>query len=470
MEWLFISSLPLPCITGCTSLYLVQGRRQRQRISVRSGNWLYPQRAGPASSSPSLHPQHHVINALHWRHLAGRQLSISFSKVWYDFQSPGGFLRDRNRGSFWHFAYGVWLFAAKWGLTVGDKAATGIRVCLFRIEQRYCWSSGSGRSPASSLPAIRFPMYGGPVQLVLKSSAGGPGFIMAHLKLLLWVAGWRDWRPPSKSPRWEVTLDLFSIVPVKRSHSVCAQGGINAAKNPGGEGDSTWIHFDDTVRWRLSGQPAAVKAMKPQGRHRSARPHGCSLQPHTPRACWISPRNFGGTLQPHRVRKRHGQQLLYALDEQVRRYESEEQGRQVRSLGIPLGRHRRSACLLRHLRTRSAQHAGAPSGQSVVASLPNVAPSLASRRSVRLVPARRNRRCISKARSLTASSFRFTRPAFRRRQAAENGVGIGARRRVVAACGCPNNRATSAIPKSIPEGRRWYWKVVSADAATWTPP
>jgi len=27
------------------------------------------------------------------------------------------------------------------------------------------------------------------------------------------------------------SVDLFSIVPVKRSHSVCAQGGINAAKN-----------------------------------------------------------------------------------------------------------------------------------------------------------------------------------------------------------------------------------------------
>jgi succinate dehydrogenase / fumarate reductase flavoprotein subunit len=42
-------------------------------------------------------------------------------------------------------------------------------------------------------------------------------------------------------------VDLFSIVPVKRSHSVCAQGGINSAKNLKGEGDSTWKHFDDTV-------------------------------------------------------------------------------------------------------------------------------------------------------------------------------------------------------------------------------
>ena len=28
---------------------------------------------------------------------------------------------------------------------------------------------------------------------------------------------------------------------------MCAQGGINAAKNLKGEGDSTWMHFDDTV-------------------------------------------------------------------------------------------------------------------------------------------------------------------------------------------------------------------------------
>src|SRR5262252_3742903 len=44
-----------------------------------------------------------------------------------------------------------------------------------------------------------------------------------------------------------IAVDLFSIVPVKRSHSVCAQGGINAAKNQKGEGDTTAKHFDDTI-------------------------------------------------------------------------------------------------------------------------------------------------------------------------------------------------------------------------------
>src|SRR5437879_6624430 len=57
-------------------------------------------------------------------------------------------------------------------------------------------------------------------------------------------------------------VELFSIVPVKRSHSVCAQGGINAAKNLKGEGDSAWQHFDDTVYGGdfLANQPP-VKAM-----------------------------------------------------------------------------------------------------------------------------------------------------------------------------------------------------------------
>src|SRR5690606_40555733 len=43
------------------------------------------------------------------------------------------------------------------------------------------------------------------------------------------------------------TVDLFSVVPVKRSHSVCAQGGINAAKNMKGEGDHPDIHTTDTL-------------------------------------------------------------------------------------------------------------------------------------------------------------------------------------------------------------------------------
>ncbi len=120
------------------------------------------------------------------------------------------------------------------------------------------------------------------------------------------------------------TVELFSVVPVKRSHSVCAQGGINGAVNTKGEGDSTWEHFDDTVYGGdfLANQPPA-KAM-------------CEMAPaiiylfdrmgvpfsRTSEGL-LDFRRFGGT-KHHRTAfagASTGQQLLYALDEQVRRYE-----------------------------------------------------------------------------------------------------------------------------------------------------
>ncbi|HKP35469.1 MAG TPA: succinate dehydrogenase flavoprotein subunit [Pyrinomonadaceae bacterium] len=119
-------------------------------------------------------------------------------------------------------------------------------------------------------------------------------------------------------------VDIFSVVPVKRSHSVCAQGGINGAVNTKGEGDSTWLHFDDTVYGGdfLTNQPPA-KAM-------------CEMAPsiiylfdrmgvpfsRTSEGL-LDFRRFGGT-KHHRTAfagASTGQQLLYALDEQVRRYE-----------------------------------------------------------------------------------------------------------------------------------------------------
>src|SRR4026208_1164701 len=44
-----------------------------------------------------------------------------------------------------------------------------------------------------------------------------------------------------------IPVDLFSLVPVKRSHSVCAQGGINASVNTKGEGDSPEVHLEETA-------------------------------------------------------------------------------------------------------------------------------------------------------------------------------------------------------------------------------
>src|SRR4029078_10356651 len=43
-------------------------------------------------------------------------------------------------------------------------------------------------------------------------------------------------------------VQVVSVTKVKRSHSVCAQGGINAAMNLKGEEDSPLIHAYDTIK------------------------------------------------------------------------------------------------------------------------------------------------------------------------------------------------------------------------------
>jgi succinate dehydrogenase / fumarate reductase, flavoprotein subunit len=119
-------------------------------------------------------------------------------------------------------------------------------------------------------------------------------------------------------------VELFSLVPVKRSHSVCAQGGMNGAVNTKGEGDSPWIHFDDTVYGGdfLANQPP-VKAMceaAPGIIHLMDR-MGVMFN-RTPEGL-LDFRRFGGTQHSRTAfaGATTGQQLLYALDEQVRRHE-----------------------------------------------------------------------------------------------------------------------------------------------------
>ncbi|TKD13068.1 succinate dehydrogenase flavoprotein subunit [Polyangium fumosum] len=122
----------------------------------------------------------------------------------------------------------------------------------------------------------------------------------------------------------KVPVDLISLVPVKRSHSVCAQGGINASVNTKGEGDSPQIHLEETayggdflanqppVKGMAEAAPGIVFMLDRMGVPFNRTPEGL-----------LDFRRFGGTLF-HRTAfagATTGQQLLYALDEQVRRYE-----------------------------------------------------------------------------------------------------------------------------------------------------
>jgi succinate dehydrogenase flavoprotein subunit len=121
-------------------------------------------------------------------------------------------------------------------------------------------------------------------------------------------------------------VDIFSIVPVKRSHSVCAQGGINGAVNTKGEGDHPDIHVKDTLKGGdfLAEQPP-VKGMCYAAPHIIYLLDRMGVPFNRTSEGLLDFRRFGGTLHNRTAfaGASTGQQLLYALDEQVRRYEAE---------------------------------------------------------------------------------------------------------------------------------------------------
>src|SRR6476659_2584106 len=124
-----------------------------------------------------------------------------------------------------------------------------------------------------------------------------------------------------------VNVDLFSMVPVKRSHSVCVQGGINACNEIARQqGYSEWQHFDETVLGGdfLADQPPVLEMTTWAPKiidllDRMGVPF--NRTPEGQRAL----RLFGGSLYKRTffAGATTGQQLLYALDEQTRRWEAE---------------------------------------------------------------------------------------------------------------------------------------------------
>lgn len=124
-----------------------------------------------------------------------------------------------------------------------------------------------------------------------------------------------------------VHVYLVSMVPVKRSHSVCAQGGINSVNElTRQQGDTEYLHLDDTVyggdflqhqppvKEMCDWGPKIINLLDRLGVPFNRTPEGLRDQ-----------RRFGGTMFKRTAfaGATTGQQLIYALDEQVRRWESD---------------------------------------------------------------------------------------------------------------------------------------------------
>ncbi len=124
-----------------------------------------------------------------------------------------------------------------------------------------------------------------------------------------------------------IPVDLFSMVPVKRSHSVCAQGGINACNEVARQqGYSEYQHFDETIYGGdyLADQPPVLEMANWAPRiidllDRMGVPFNRTSEGYR------DLRLFGGSLfkRTHFAGATTGQQLLYGMDEQARRWEFE---------------------------------------------------------------------------------------------------------------------------------------------------
>jgi len=149
---------------------------------------------------------------------------------------------------------------------------------------------------------------------------------MAKKKVIIIGGGLAGLSAAMRAAEKGLCVKLISLSPSKRSHSACAQGGINAAFNFKKEGDSPLIHAYETIKGGdfLADQPpvvemclAAPKIIKMMQRL------GCPFN--RTKEGNLDVRRFGGSLFHRTVfcGASTGQQLLYSLDEQVRRYEKE---------------------------------------------------------------------------------------------------------------------------------------------------
>ena len=150
---------------------------------------------------------------------------------------------------------------------------------------------------------------------------------MAEKRVMIIGGGLAGLSAAMKLAELGVNVDLMSLTPVKRSHSVCAQGGINSVSDATRQlGDTEWKHFDDTVyggdflqhqppvNEMANWAPKVIDLMSRLGVTFNRTQEG-----------FLDRRRFGGTLYKRTAfaGATTGQQLLYALDEQVRRWEAE---------------------------------------------------------------------------------------------------------------------------------------------------
>ncbi len=148
LEWVFIF-IPL-LYHALYGIYIWYRGDSNVNEYPWSGNWLYFAQRWTGIIA-FIYIGYHVWDMRFTGvHLMGGGYNAAFSKVWFDFQNPWvvAFYVIGITAASWHFSYGVWLFAAKWGLTVGERRGASLDTSASRWRLR--WSASACGAWAAS--------------------------------------------------------------------------------------------------------------------------------------------------------------------------------------------------------------------------------------------------------------------------------------------------------------------------------
>lgn len=159
LEWVFIF-IPL-LYHGLYGLWIWYRGESNVGDYPWTGNWLYTSQRWTGVIA-LLYIAYHVIDMRFTGvHLMGGGWINAFSKVWWEFKEPWAvpvYVIGIVAAS-WHFSYGLWLFAAKWGFTVGEQARRKfgyicLALCIALVAIGMYSIAGFVRVPADQVPAI----------------------------------------------------------------------------------------------------------------------------------------------------------------------------------------------------------------------------------------------------------------------------------------------------------------------------
>ena len=148
LEWVFIF-IPL-AYHALYGLFIAIRGRSNVNVYPWAGNWMYlSQRITGVIAFL------YIIQHLYRQRFTGVSLpehpGAAFAKVQHELSNPWmlAIYVIAMIATTWHFAYGIWLFAAKWGITPGDKARKKFGwVCGSAAQHSASWAS-SASTPSS---------------------------------------------------------------------------------------------------------------------------------------------------------------------------------------------------------------------------------------------------------------------------------------------------------------------------------